>query len=252
MKKILIPIDFSFAAENAIRYVNEIFREQDVEVSLVYIRSEKKSLTDTELNGLYSELHTELLSKTRLVCDFFIEDGNLTDTVKKTIDTRSIDMVVVGTKGSLEDDIISNASQIVKEVTCPIIVVPENVQPGNIKKIAYANDFKDIKDSSVFKPLWSIARAFKAKVYVVHIHRGAELTDKEEDVIEYYLDNIDHEYVYISNENIEIALNDFILEKEVDLLVILPRNHGRNDLNAKGELLNNISNKTRVPVLALA
>ena len=246
MKKILIPIDLSDASENAIDFVSDVFGDIKADLHLIHVKEENENLND--IKAAFAALEENKLIPAGLTYDFEISPGNLLDEIQTTINVEGPDLLVMGTRGASGSKL---SKALIKLTNCPVMLIPDNYHETKIKRIAYANDFQDIKDSSVLKPLLELSQAMKAKVYLLHINRDNNVRDRAEASLEYYLDYVDHEYVCITNEDIEQAILDFIRKKKIDLLTVLLRDHGSNHLSSEGRLVKDLVKNSNVPVLNL-
>lgn len=246
MNKLLIPIDLSDTAENAIDFALDVFATFKPELMLMHVKQPDEDLD--LLKAAFGQLEDLKLSKAGFDYNFEITRGNLLDDIQSAIDTEKPDLLVMGTNG-IKGSELSKA--LVKLTNCPLMLIPENYHWSKIKRIAYANDFQSIKDSAVLLPLMALAQRTQAKVYLLHINRDNHVTDNAEASLEYYLHNVNHEYVCITNANIENAITDFIKEKDIDMLTVLLRDHGKNELSSEGRLVKELVVHANVPVLNL-
>ena len=246
MKKILIPIDLSDAAENAIDFALDAFSAFKPELLLIHVKQANEDLDD--LKAAFGQLENNKLIKAGVEYNFEITRGELLTDIQAAIDTEKPDLLVMGTTGT-NGSTLSKA--LVELTNCPLMLVPENYHWSKIKRIAYANDFKNIRDSTVLYPLMTLAQRTQAKVYLLHINRDDSVTDNAEASLEYYLEQIDHEYICITSDDIEGAIMDFIKEKDIDMLTVLLRDHGKNQLSSEGRLVKELLVHANVPVLNL-
>lgn len=247
MEKILLPIDLSAASENAIDFIVDVFGSFRPHLHLIHVKSSDEKLDD--IKSLFSRFEREKLIPSKLKYEFEItKQGGLLSDIETTIKVEKPDLLVLGTRG-INGSSLSKA--LVKITECPVMLVPENYKDTKIKRIAYANDFYDIKNSAALKPLMNLAMLMKAKVYLLHINRDNRTNDNAESSLEYYLDYIDHEYVCITSDDVEQAIMSFIKEKDIDILTVLLRDHGSNQLESEGRLVKNIVTHSNVPVLNL-
>ena len=111
----------------------------------------------------------------------------------------------------------------------------------------------NIKVSSALEPLWNLAQSCNAMVHVLHLSKENSLPqDKAEGPLEYYLDRIRHEYVSVKSDDFVSAINTYAADKKIDLLSLLIRHHGSNDLHSRGQLVEQLLAKTNIPILSLA
>ena len=254
LQKILIPIDFSPTAANAVRYANGIFEKHQAEVALVYINMPEYPITEDEISLRYEKFKKEVLHEVKFSYDFHVWYGNLLNELVSAVKGQQADLVIMGSKGKRETD-VSLASALIRAVECPVIVVPDHYSQYRIRKIAFANDYKPIQESEAIRPLWEFALEFGAKVFLLHLSNTKKhqlvLADDAESTLEYYLENLDHEYVYLKNDDFQQAINEYIETNKIDLLVILSRDHGRNQMKSEGRLITLLTDHAQVPVLAL-
>jgi len=244
MKKILIPIDFADSSVRAIRYAEDVFKDQEAELQLIYIAQPEKS--KDQITTDFAEFEKKYLKPARIPYTFFIKNGSLLEELQKAIHSINPTIVVIG----LEEGSLSKA--FLKLTNCPVILVPRTNSKVNIKNIAYANDFMNIKDSHALKPLLDLSRAFNAEIHIIHVNKGQNVTeDAAEAAIEYYLNPVKHEYFSVNSNNIVGAIQKYLDDKKIDLLTLLLRDHGANELQTKGELVEQLVSKSNVPVLSL-
>ncbi len=246
MKTILLPIDLSPASENAIDFIVDIFGDRKPKLHLLHVKSKNEDLN--VIKKAFAKFEETKLAPVRLEYDFEITKNGLLDDIQTTIQTEKPDLLVLGTKGIYGSNL---SKEIVKITDCPVMLIPEKYHETKIKRIAYANDFKDIKDSSALKPLLELAMMMKAKVYLLHINRDNQTQDSAEASLEYYLDYVEHEYVCITSDDIEQSIMNFIKEQNIDVWTVLLRDHGKNELGSQGTLVKTIVEHTNVPVLNL-
>ncbi|TRX59589.1 universal stress protein [Fulvivirga sp. M361] len=246
MKKILIPIDLSGASENAIDFALDVFSGFKPELLMIHVKQPNEDLE--YLKTAFGQLENSKLYKTGIQYNFEITRGELLEDIQAAIDTEKPDLLVMGTTG-INGSELSKA--LVKLTNCPLMLVPENYHWSKIKRIAYANDFKNIKDSAVLHPLMILAQKTEAKVYLLHVNRDNSVVDNAEASLEYYLEHVHHEYICITSDDIESAIMNFIKEKDIDMLAVLLRDHGKNQLSSEGRLVKELVVNSNVPVLNL-
>ncbi|CAN5368150.1 hypothetical protein BH23BAC1_BH23BAC1_31440 [soil metagenome] len=254
-KNILIPIDFSGSAQNAVQYALTIFKNHSVEIDFIYVNSTDKNLENKEIQKKFEEFDNKHLKHVPFIYRFTLVEGELIPELTNAVSKFGSDLMIMCTMGREDPSELSNTSSMICQVDCPVIVVPQKYTNHQIKNIGYANDYKEIKAASVLEPIWDFALNFKAKVFLFHI-----VPDKKampvpvttvEDTLDYYLESLEHEYMYVSNEDVDHAINECIREKKIDLLVVLSRAHGKNKLDSEGKLITHLSRHSSIPILTL-
>lgn len=258
IKKILVPTDFSGTAKSAISYANN-FAEGDrsIEITLLYIsesplEEDDKNTLETKLQEIIDKYLPALKSS----CHCVIKSGPLTETILNVRKESGADLIIMGTKGSVEDEpvAISNTSELVLEADCAVLVVPERTDTFAVKNIALALGKNEIDDSFALGTLHDVARKFGAKVHILTISNeegGIVTEDKNESILEYYLETLHYQYAFPKNTDIEEGIFEYVKEKDIDMLAILPRNHAKKSKPSEGRLTRLLTLHTEVPLLTI-
>jgi nucleotide-binding universal stress UspA family protein len=246
MKTILVPIDFQEASVRALRYVENVFNEQPVELQLVNVVPVDNKVSDEDIQKAFGEFEEKTLKGYPLAYRFSIIRGNLLEELQRAIHFYRPSLVIIGTSGNL----LTKA--LMKLTDCPVLIIPETSRKGKIRNIVYANDFNAVKSSAAFEPLADLSKRFDAKVHIIHINKD-EYTppDNAEASLEYYLQLIDHEYASMKSDDLVAALQDYVHRQDIDVLSVLLRDHGQNNLSSNGKLIEEIVNNVDIPVLSL-
>ncbi len=77
------------------------------------------------------------------------------------------------------------------------------------------------------------------------------MVETNEESLEYYLEHFYAEHNFEKNQDIEKGILEYIEEKDIDLLTILPRNHAQKTLPSEGRLTKLLTLHSSVPVLTL-
>ncbi len=257
MKKILVPHDFSNAAENALKYAAFYCdNREDLEIKTLYVTP-----TDVSANeeaAIIDRLKDEYQSiQTTAKISSMVAPGELNATIAKVQKEGAFDIIIMGTGGSeeVEEMARTNTSRLVLDVDAPVLVIPDHYSDFSIKNIALALGKDEIDDSLSLDILHHTARYFNAKVHVLTIEApGTDnqvQADSNQNILEYYLETIDYQYSFPENSDIEEGINQYIAEKDVDLLAILPRNHAKNTRPSAGRLTKLLTLHARTPILVI-
>jgi len=252
MKRILVPTDFSNNAYSALFYATRLFQNQTCKFYILNTFEVNTpvltSRIDTKKGALlYKELSTksqELLTETfhSIVRD--TEDlthtfetvsvsKDLTETINKTIKSKNIDLVVMGTKGATGASALfmgSNAVKVIQKVKqCPVLLVPNEFDFKKPMEIAFPTDFGRFYIPEELKPLLDIASLFSANIRIFHIHEKEKLDELQEyncDSLKKHLKDFTHSIHWISKLDQKSKLIvDFIDQLQIDLLVMVNYRH---------------------------
>ena len=247
IKQILIPTDFSQVAGNAVNYCTNLIGEEHAEVTLLHVNGQ---------NGVdkkFDLLKSEIEGGCSATVNAEVRSGELIDEIIAMQSETSSDLIIMGTGGAVDGADETNSSRLVLEVDCPVLVIPENKTTFGVKNIALALGKNEIDDSFALGVLHDIARKFDAKVHVLTICREEDesVVDKNEAVLEYYLETIDYHYAFPVNTDIVEGILDYVQQKGIDMLVILPRNHAKKSTPSEGRLTELLTLHTRLPLLTI-
>ncbi|MEM1135914.1 MAG: universal stress protein, partial [Bacteroidota bacterium] len=154
INNILVPIDFTETSVHALvqainlakksnaklilfhafhRPMVPVEAEKDIEVS--FLEKRKKSI-----NAKFEKLLEEQPELTKTPHEFHKELGVSIDCILNAIDKFNIDFILMGTKGAHGFEAIwgSKAAKVAKSAKCPVLVIPDNTEIGQIKKIGIA------------------------------------------------------------------------------------------------------------------
>ncbi len=190
MKKILVPCDFSPAAEEAFYFATKIAEKDGSEIHLLYvIDSSLANNTASELahvaafNGVFiQKLEEQLQEKFQglkskydaehISISLRVELGLLSQNIERYIKEKSIDIVVMGTSGATglkEIFVGSNTEKIVRMAKVPVVAVPLGSSTDTITDIVFPVDPTE-DPSNYLKELRFIQRLFKAKLQILWVN----------------------------------------------------------------------------------
>lgn len=257
INKILIPIDFTPTSENALKYVSNYLKDdQMTEVVLLHVFSRDPTEEEKkEAEAAYHQLAKRMFASVEAPYSFIIRTGSLVDTIMSAQTETGADLIMIGTKGAGSDSekATSNTANLVLEANAPVLVVPAEATFA-MNNIALALDKNEIDDFFVLGPLHFIARKFDADVHVLTIHtkeNQATTHSKNESTLEYYLETLDYHCAFPQNTDIEKGISEYVQKNKIDMLVILPRNHATKSKPSEGRLTKLLAMHTEVPLLTL-
>lgn len=250
MQKILIPTDLSQNALRAIHYATELFKHGPTRIFLLHAYADEVyDLKNQRQDCEFDELKREVFIRTdsaleMLKKEIFVlspnpkhsvqcqpEFGMLVDAVNDWVEKENIDVVVMGTKGQTADKKMtfgSNTLQVIKYVKCPVLAVPEASKLENPKNIVFATDFLLPYKRRELKLLSNLAKRFAARIHFLHISNFSQLSLRQQDnkaFLEAMLSENHLAFHQTEEKDITKAVNKFIEEKEMDMLVMVNTRH---------------------------
>ncbi|MEO8886726.1 MAG: universal stress protein [Mucilaginibacter sp.] len=156
-------------------------------------------------------------------------DGNLGNDVADILKHKDVELVVMGSKsGSVIEHILigSNTNSVIRHSTRPVLIVPQQSDIKNIKKVVFATDFDD-EDIKALMYLQQLQKVFHFEIQVVHVTLNHEDDKKifEEEMIFVSmvnsLKNANITYKTIKGKDVVNRLNSFCHETEADVLALV-------------------------------
>lgn len=254
INKILVPVDFSDSSISAINYVKGLTNgDSKVECILLHVSSsvEDNKAISTQLN----DLKDKFFKPFGIECQTMIESGSLNQKIIEVKNKLKVDLIIMGTAGSAIDDAAAtNTTELLENADCSVLIIPEGHHTFKMESIALALDENEFDKTHDLRIFHDVAKWFNAKVHLLTVDKNTEESSpdhlKQEETLEYYLQSLDYRYSFPKNSDIEAGINNYVAEKGIDALAILPRHHSSGK-RSNGELTKVLAMHTKVPLLIL-
>lgn len=243
MQTLFVPLDFSENSLQALRHAIELAKISDSKIIIFHSYQPpqmgggsftgKRKLTDLGKQEAEDNMYKVVMSLEEADYDLdfehFIVDGDPMQRILFYIEEYNADLVVMGTQGATglkETFLGSVASKVIRDSTCPVIVVPEKSETTVYEKIIYATSLI-ADDKGVLNYLKGLAKDFKAKLECIHVEEDKETSKNFEALASTYQvenDNIDFKILTKNaDEKVGDRLLDYIEQNPQTLLVMLRR-----------------------------
>lgn len=249
MKNILLPTDFSDNSLNAIEYAIQLWKQEKCKFFFLNVYSPVMydpeifmlEQADYMLEEIYKKNSERKLA--RLIKKFEKSAGKnhnfekiasfnlLIPAIKEIIIERQIDLVVMGTKGSTGAHEVlwgSNTVHALKNLRCPLLIIPQNYSFKIPKKILMPTDYHFNYPLKIIKLVKELCRTNGARLHVLHVSSLKEVKDEilnNKKLLEGEIKNIPHEFHTIEGHNLVKAIMDFEKDYEIDMLVMVNNKH---------------------------
>ncbi|MDB5273240.1 MAG: hypothetical protein JWO58_1607 [Chitinophagaceae bacterium] len=266
IKKIICPTDFSSASENAANYAAKLCQAFGASLELITVESfyvseivapginlQQKTLTIVEM----LEYVCDRINNTfHIPCDFEILISN--HSLEKVLEKKDGDqqLFVMGTAGAgsvFKKWFGTTTYHLIKKSKLPILMIPEHVSYGGMKRIVWAA--KDKQNQQSF-PLNIFISVFKPVITFLHVNQTYTQLQKEMFKDQDKKNNNDTEpenaacELLYSNNTCK-SLHDYILYSHANLLVITFYKHGFLRTLFQQSIIKKISQIACYPVLIL-
>ena len=270
-KKVLIPVDFSDCAVNALKYAINFAKSTESKLVLLHAyhipipAAEAGLAIDTNLADEFIEegkhrieqLYQQFPELKTLSEPYEIKMSFASDAIVSTAKEVKADLIIMGTHGATNafDELVgSNTLHVIKKCDIPVMAVPVNNQREQVKDILFSYDYDTIKTKQVIQPLIDFTLAFGAKLHIMHItdkldklHAGAV---GEARLLEQYLKGISHTYHMIEGEHVENSILEYIESHDIDIIAVMPRKHTLFEKLFQSSVTKQLVHQSYVPVFA--
>lgn len=278
MKNILLPTDFSENSWNAIKYAISFFENLECNFYVLHVSQlnsllgydmpiilSQEAITDLYLKPSKQRLRSMLkrISKLKLKRTnhkfYTLSDyGFFIESIRKNVDEKQIDLIVMGTKGAtgLEKIIIgTNTADIITKVKCNTLAVPEKASFVALKEIAFPTDFSLSHNFQILQPIADIIERFQSSLRIVHINKNkSDLNNNQQtnkELLEDYFNQFAFTFHFLTNRKVEDAIQCFVQSRHINIICMVAKN-----LNYFQQILfhskvEEISYHTEIPFLVL-
>ncbi|PQA58708.1 universal stress protein [Siphonobacter curvatus] len=181
----------------------------------------------TQLDTLTEEMRGRGLSP-----EIYLELGPVGPVVKDMVESHAIDLVILGRSESdswLSDLFGSTATQLVNDLTVPLLMVPAEFSQRGFTKIAYATQL-EFTETHVLKDLYRWADYMGATVQIINVQADHEpsVNSDEELMNEIRAAFPDRHTTVLQRkaDSVEEGIQELLHDTEADLLVM--SSHHRN------------------------
>lgn len=248
MKTIIVPTDFSpvsinaahFAADMAIAinanilllnvYNIPVAFSSEVPLMLISV-DELKQTSESQLEELKAKIIHVNSGKIKVTTEARM--GNIVDELEELCTTIQPFAVVMGAKGKTGIEKVvfgSTTLTAIRQLIWPIICVPQGKEYGKgIKKIGFACDFRQVIEITPVQFIKQMVKEFNAELHILNVDYKEQHFRPETPELSFLLHNllkdINPNYHFINNADIEDGINNFAEKNNLDLVIAIPRKH---------------------------
>lgn len=246
METLLLATDFSRPANNAAEYAAHLARFLNARLVLVHAFSLPLGGYDmTAPLETMREMQAKALEKLKLIrdqliahsYDFGIEtyaELGATGTVIADAATKlGADLLIMGMTGEagvVKKHLIgSNALHAARHLSCPVLIIPEDVQYKPIRTISLAAEMQGMDEKTLLYAARGIASTFNAELEIVTVEKQDKekvwTTPENYSFVERRLKGFRHKQVHLREDNVAQALEYYFKFHETDLVIVNPKKH---------------------------
>jgi nucleotide-binding universal stress UspA family protein len=275
MNSILVPTDFSPTAKNAALFAINFAKQMQYQRIVLYNAYQTPLTTDpnialidtVDINELEKSSKANLENFKMLLkpyCDKDItvdvlsEYGTVAYDINDVCKSQNADLIVMGVTGvgKMEQTLIGSfAIDVARRAEVPVIIVPPEATFTKIEEIMLACDFSKVVETTPVGAIKKILDASKAKLFVVNIdHNNKHFTQDtpfESLMLDTLLYGYNPEYSFIDDADFVEGINKAALEKQVDLIITIPKKMGWFDALFKKSHTKMLAYHSHVPLMVV-
>lgn len=269
MKTFLVPVDFSATSVNAAEYAVALTKDiPDAAIILYHVYSRisfatltdrdegsRKMVTDAELTALKDKLEISANQQVSIES----EEGSFIESINDYVLSNHIDMVIMGITGSSRISQVfmgTNTLNVIRNISCPVMIIPPDAKFTGIKNVLFTSDFKDVARTTPFASLKKFMDLFKPKLHILNVdsEHYIELTDEfkiEREAMEDKLGVYNPEFAFLRAYDFLEGINRFAEAKDIDAIITLPRKHSFLSQLFKTSHTKKLAYHSHVPTIAI-
>jgi hypothetical protein len=149
----------------------------------------------------------------------------------------------------------SNTLKMIEKNVCPVLVVPSTAQYFEIKNVCLLSDFKEVDKSIPDAPIKTVLNLFRPALHIVNVNSDHYVSLTPEYMAERarlleMFQGYKPEFYFIGTFDLVETVQTFVADKNIDMLVTVPRNHSFFGSLFKTSNTKKLIYDTTIPILA--
>lgn len=246
MKRIICPIDFSEAANNAVEFSANLAAGFKGELTLLHIVP-KMALQDvsnknSDLLSTIVEREKEADAKLQTYCSMVEEQYQVTCKTKiKTynaglekalaieMDEEDYELIVMGTSGADDFNQLffgTHTYHVIRKTTIPLLLIPKGCSFEGLRRVVYASDYNH-EDVQTLEKILRITNVFNSTIDFLHV--SSHDTPKSEEIFQLFKDLYQDRlalsedkitFQRVVDKDVARAIDQYMEASKSDLLVL--------------------------------
>lgn len=264
MKRIIVPTDFSVAAWNAIIHAVKLAQEFNSELILLHVFENASPQMDVSSISLTESLTTEEERLVELVDNIHLIEpgikgnlksyclvGTLIDRLNDMVDGSGQEIIIMGTEGrvgKIQKLLGSSSSKIMKNLYCPLLIVPKGLSFLLSTPVVCAIDFGSEINESDLTIIKKLIEKKKPNVLkVVHI---ANKDDNSNNLLPLgQFRGLNPQFEEIIGDKIPNLLEDYAKINRSNLIIVVRKERGFFENLLLESVSNELAFNAKTPVL---
>lgn len=257
MKTVIVPVDFSETSLNAYRFAAQMLANKDVTIILYNMFEDGNEAESSE--SYLKSLQQETIGKGVKKVEYVKELGDdLIENLSRLAFQKAATLIVMGITGKSAMKQIfmgSNTLKMVDRNVCPVMIIPPDASFHEINNVAFTSDFKNVEETTPVLFIKTILDMFKPNLHIVnvdskhYISLTEEYQQERDKMISMFAD-YNLEFYFIGMNDFYEAINQFSYDKNIDVIVTVPRYHSFLSTVFKSTHTKKLVYHSSVPILA--
>lgn len=266
MNTILLATDYSPVAHNAAIYALQLAQhlQADLELLHSYIIpfaytdspvpllniDEIQKIAEDSMEAQVRQLEQHNTAGVKITHKIIA--GDIIECLEESIKEQPPLLVVMGTYGAGSDSFLwgSVAVKALRTLKAPVLAIPAEASWRPVQKICFAADYEQISEQTPITEILIWLNQMDAGLDVIHVDRPDNLVSIPRVLVDQLQDQ-NPNYHSIIHEQIEDAVASFIVEHQIDWLLVIPKKHGFFESLFHKSRTKGIAQNSNIPVLAL-
>ena len=257
-KIVIVPLDFSETSFNAAHYAANMYSNRP-DITLVlyhfYTKAEDVDVANNYLKSLQTELSVDCPN-----IETFSESGsNFIESLEAYSHVRAAYMIVMGLTGKsaiTQWFSGSNTLKMAERNVCPVLIVPADAKYTGTTNILIASEMRYVEETPVLLAVKRILSDFKPNLHVLNVDDSHYISlttgyKMERDKMEELLSEFHPEFYFMRLFDFHEAINLFVRDKQIDMIIIGPKFHGFFSKLFKTQHTKKMIYQSKVSVLAV-
>ncbi len=274
LSTILVPIDFSETAENALKHALHLATRVKAKLVLVHVVELTAYVTPAEMFsiGYVTEQMVDASKinlaglREKLMMEYPIEIecasycGNVYDNIIRAAHLFNTDLIIMGTHGTsgIKEWLFgSNAFSVVSNTTIPVLTIQQKTLNETFTKIVFPYN-ENLLTIKKIEEVVALAKIFNAEILILGFSednnptaiqsietKGNELTQV------FTNEKITNSYNFILGDNYADAILEFALDKKADMITVATTSAHNMQKVFKGKPSKKLINHSEIPVLSV-
>lgn len=272
ISNILVPVDFSDCAKNALKhaiYLAKAFNARIHMVNSVHVHHTHPDMAggatfidtmvvdyESHVKESFQELESEVIELQDVPHESTQFISYLTDAIYTECRNKHIDIVVMGTHsehGRLEGFIGTHATDVVESSEVPVLVIPEHVKELKLGKIGFAFDLSQVKNFGRLEILKEFQSVQSGEILVFSVKEDTkDISNENQKAIREVVGRLGAETVgarTIEASSITEGIQGFADAHQLDILAMVPKHRSFFERLFKKSITKRITLESKIPVL---